>query len=131
MALVHRLGQRVGDAGAHPDHRRLVDPEPHRDRIGGLEADAADVAREPIRVLRHDLDGIGPVSLEDAHRARRAHAMAVQKDHDLAHDLLLGQALAMRSARSGPMPETSRRRWGSASVTSNTLSPNAFTSFVA
>ena len=46
MALVHRLGQRVGDAGAHPDHRRLVDAEPHRDRIGGLEADAADVARQ-------------------------------------------------------------------------------------
>ena len=46
VALVHRLGQRVGDAGAHPNHRRLVDAEPHRDRIGGLEADAADVARQ-------------------------------------------------------------------------------------
>ena len=90
VPLVHRLGQRVGDAGAHPDHRRLVDAEPHRDRIGGLEADAANVARQAVRVLRHDLDRIGAVGLEDAHRACRAHAMAVQKDHDLAHDLLLG-----------------------------------------
>ena len=90
VALVHCLAQRVGDAGAHPNRRRLVDAEPHRDRIGGLEADAADIAREPIRVLRHDLQRIGTVGLEDAHRTRRAHAMAVQKDHDLAHDLLLG-----------------------------------------
>ena len=41
------------------------------------------------------------------------------------------QALAMRSARIGPMPDTSRRRLGSASMTSNTFSPNALTSFLA
>ena len=90
MALVHRLGQRVGDPGAHPDHRRLLDAELHGDRVGGLEADAADVAREPVGVLGHDLDGIGAVGLEDADRACGADAMAVQEDHDLAHDLLLG-----------------------------------------
>jgi hypothetical protein len=27
MALVHRLGQRIGDAGAHADHGGLVDAE--------------------------------------------------------------------------------------------------------
>ena len=90
MALVHRFGQRIGDAGANPDHRRLLDAELHGDRVGGLEADAADVARQPVRVLGHDLDGIRAVGLEDAHRAGRADAMAVQEDHDLAHDLLLG-----------------------------------------
>ena len=90
MALVHRLGQRIGNSGAHADHRRLLDAEPHGDRVGGLEADAADVARQPIRVLGHDLDGIGAVGLEDAHRPCGADAMAVQEDHDLAHDLLLG-----------------------------------------
>ena len=90
MALVHGLGQRVGDPGAHPDHRGLLDAELHGDRVGGLEADAADVARQPIRVLGHDLDGVGAVGLEDAHRPRRADAVAVQEDHDLAHDLLLG-----------------------------------------
>src|SRR5207247_7552775 len=33
------------------------------------------------------------------------------------------QAAVMRPARTGPMPSTSRRRSGSASMTSNTLSP--------
>ena len=41
------------------------------------------------------------------------------------------QAAAMRPARTGPMPLTSRRRSGSASMTSNTLSPKARTSFPA
>ncbi len=51
VALVHRFGQRVADAGAGADHRRLLDAELLGDQIGALEADAADVAREPIRVL--------------------------------------------------------------------------------
>jgi hypothetical protein len=39
-------GQRVVDAGAHPDHRRLLDAEAHGDRIGGLEAtDVMAIAR--------------------------------------------------------------------------------------
>ena len=90
MALVHRLGQRVGYPGAHPDHRGLLDAELHRDRVGGLEADAADVARQPIGVLGHDLDGVGAVGLEDPHRPGGADAVAVQEDHDLPDDLLLG-----------------------------------------
>ena len=51
MALVHGLGQGVGDPGPGADHRRLLDAEPHRDLVGGLEADAADVAGEPVGVL--------------------------------------------------------------------------------
>src|SRR5256886_5702928 len=51
MAFVHRFGQRVGNARTHPDHRRLFDAQLHRKGVGGLEADAADVAREPVRVL--------------------------------------------------------------------------------
>ena len=41
------------------------------------------------------------------------------------------QAPVIRSSRTGPMPSTSRRRSGSASMTSNTRSPNARTSFFA
>ena len=41
------------------------------------------------------------------------------------------QASTIRLARTGPMPSTSRRRSGSASITSNTFSPNARTSFFA
>ena len=69
MALVHGLGQSVADPGSGADHRRLLDPEPHRDLIGTLEADAPDVAGEAVGVLRDDLDGIGAVGLEDPHRA--------------------------------------------------------------
>ena len=110
MALVHRLGQRVGNPGAHPDHRRLLDAELHGDGVGGLEADAADVARQPVGVLGHDLDGIGAVGLEDADRACGAHAMAVQEDHDLPHDLLLGpgagDALGAHRADAGHLAQT-------------------------
>jgi hypothetical protein len=55
----------------------------------------------------------------------------VQEDHDLPHDLLLGPGVVMRWARTGPMPVTSRSRSGSASITSNTVSPKARTSFCA
>ena len=89
MPLVHSLGQRIRDACAHPDRRRLLDAELHRDRVGRPEADAADVADEPVRVLRHDLDRVGAVGLEYAHRTRRAHAVPVEEHHDLAHHLLL------------------------------------------
>ena len=90
MTVVHRFGQRVGDTGTNTDHRRLFDAELHGDRVGGLESDAPDVSREPIGILGHDLDGVGAVSLVDPHGASGADRMAVQEDHDLANDLLLG-----------------------------------------
>ena len=90
MTLVHGLGQGKGDAGPHPDHGGLLDAELHGDGIGGLEADAADVARQPVGVLRHHLNGIGAVGLVDPHRPRRADPVLMQEHHDLADDLLLG-----------------------------------------
>jgi hypothetical protein len=79
MPLIRGLGERVGDAGAHADQRGLLDAELGRDQIGGAEADAADVARQAIGVLRDQLDGVGTVGLVDAHRLRGANAVAVQK----------------------------------------------------
>ncbi len=55
MPVIHRLGQRMGDAGAHPDRCGLVDAEPHRDPVGADKADAADVAGEAVRVFRDQL----------------------------------------------------------------------------
>ena len=57
--------------------------------VGGLEADPTHVAGEAIRVLRENPDRIRAVGLEDAHRARRAHAKGMEEDHDLADDLLI------------------------------------------
>ena len=42
------------------------------DRVGGLEADAADITRQPIRIFRHDLDGIRAVSLVNTDRPSRS-----------------------------------------------------------
>ena len=89
MAFVHGLGQRIGNPRANPDRRGLLDAELHRNGVGGLEPDAADVARQPIWVLGHDLDGVGAVGLEDPHRPRRADTVAVQEHHDFPHRLLL------------------------------------------
>ena len=84
MALIHRLGQRVADAGPDPDQRRLLDPELGRDLIGGAEADAADVAGQAVGVLADHLHGVGAVGLVDPHRPRGADAIGVQEQHDLA-----------------------------------------------
>ena len=68
----------------------FLDAELHRDGVGRLETNAADIARQPVGVLRHDLDGVGAIGLEDPYRPRRADAVAVQEDHDFPHGLLFG-----------------------------------------
>src|SRR5260370_411666 len=88
MALVHCFGQCVGNPRSNPDHRRLFDAELYRNGVGGLETDAADVTRKPVRVLGHDLDGVGAIRLKDPHRSRGADTVAVQKDYDFSHSLL-------------------------------------------
>ena len=90
MSLIHGLGQCIGDASADPHHGCLLDAELHRDGIGGLETDATDITRQPIRVLRHDLDSVAAIGLENSHRPCRADTVAVQEDHDLPHRLLFG-----------------------------------------
>jgi hypothetical protein len=74
---------------------------------------------------------VGTIGLENPHRPRRADTVAVQEHHDFPHRLLLCQAARMLAARTGPMPSTSRSRSGVASMTSNTFSPKARTSFFA
>jgi hypothetical protein len=77
MPVIHRLGEGVRDAGAHPHHRGLVDAEPHRDLVGALEADAADVAGEAVWVFRDQPHRVGAIDLVDAHRPRRPDAVIV------------------------------------------------------
>src|SRR5262249_57367463 len=71
-------------------------------RRGGFEPNAPNSAREPVRVLGHDRDRIGAISLEDPHRSRRADTMAVQKDHDFTHDLLFGPSRENASRANRP-----------------------------
>jgi len=51
--------------------------------VGRAEANAADFAGEAVRVLRDQLNSVGAVGLINARRSRRAHAVAVQEQHDL------------------------------------------------
>ena len=90
MAVIQRFGERIRNPGSDPDHGGFLDAKPGRDCVRRFEADAPDVLRQPVRVFRHELHGIVAVGLVDAHRARCADAMRMQKDHDLADDFLLG-----------------------------------------
>src|SRR6516225_1852303 len=112
MPFVHRLSERVGDTGTYADQRGRLDAELGPDLIGGAETDAADVAGQAIGVLRDELDGIAAVGFVDAHGARGADAVAVQEQHDLADDLLLGPAAddALRPLGADPchLPQTAR-----------------------
>ena len=92
MAVIRRLLQGERDAGAQPLRGLLGQAELHGDGVGGAEADAADVAGEPIGILGHHLDGVVAIGLEDPDRARRPDAMGMQKHHDVAHGLLFGPA---------------------------------------
>src|SRR5262249_56202597 len=81
MALIHPFAQRIGNPRTNPDHRRLFDAELLGDRVSGLETNATNIAREPVRVLGHDLDGVRAIGLEDPHRSRGADAVALPTDH--------------------------------------------------
>jgi hypothetical protein len=54
-------------------HQERCSAELHDDGVGGLEADAPDVAGQPIGVLAHNLDSIGTIGLENPYRSRRAY----------------------------------------------------------
>ena len=92
MALIHRLGQRVADAGTDPDQRRLLDPDLGRDLIRGAEPDPADVPGQTVGILADHPHGIAAIGLVDPHRPRGADAVGVQEQHDLPDDLLLRPA---------------------------------------
>jgi hypothetical protein len=90
VSLIHSFGQRVGNPRADPHNCGLLKAELHGDGVGRLEADAADISRQTIGVLGHDLDGVSSIGLENPHRPRSADPMAVQEDHDFANRLLFG-----------------------------------------
>src|SRR5215469_5003113 len=67
---------------------------------------------QAVWVFRDQPDGIGAVSLVDAHRARRANRVAVQEQHYLADHLLFGPAgddpLRALGANAGHLPQPTR-----------------------
>jgi hypothetical protein len=92
MPFAGGLGQGEGDAGPDPDHGRGLDAELLGHEIGGAEADAADVTRQPVGVVGDHLHRIAAIGLVDPHRPRGADPVGMQEQHDLADRLLLGPA---------------------------------------
>ena len=92
IAIGDRLHQRIGNPGPSAQHRILRDAELFRQLIRGPEADAAYIVGEAIGIFLHQGNGVGAIGLVDAHRPRRADAMALQEHHDFADRLLIGPA---------------------------------------
>ena len=113
MTLVHGLGEGIGNPSADANHRRLLDAELHCNGVGGLEADAADVARQAIGVLGHDLDGVAAVGLEDPDSACSAHAVIATSGDRPSPDPRLSTAWqGLSECRSPTFYQThSPRRW--------------------
>src|ERR1700682_4809070 len=89
MAISNGLHECVRDASASTEHGLLRNTEPLCQLVCGLEPDPADVACKAIGIFLHEWDRVGAVCLEYADRPRRADAMALQEDHDLAYRLLV------------------------------------------
>src|SRR5262249_1754424 len=110
--LLAELLQDVAQRGAGAQRRAAVDAQALGELVGGVEAEAPDLARQPVRVLADALDRLLAVSLVDADRAGRADAVRLQEHHDGAHRLLLAPALAdaLDAARADPLDLLQERR---------------------
>jgi hypothetical protein len=88
VPVVGRLGQGVGQARLDPLRAVAGDPHAHGDRVGGLEADAPHVGREPVRLGAHHVHRLVAVLLVDPDGQRRGDPHALQEDHHLLDRLL-------------------------------------------
>ena len=84
-----RLAEGVQHPGAGALGRVGGDAEVAGDAVGGLEADAVDVARQAVGVGAHPGDRLGAVELVDLDRVGGAHPVALEEDHHLLDPPLL------------------------------------------
>jgi hypothetical protein len=95
----------VADRGPGPQGRVLGQPEPRGQLVGGLEPDAPDVRRQPVRVALHQVDRRVAVLLVDAHRPGRPDPVRLQEHHDRPDALLFLPRLAdpLQPLRADPL----------------------------
>ena len=81
--------QRVDEAGVEAGRGVVGEAEVDGEAVGGLEADAVDLAGELIRLGLDDFLSGGVPFLDDAHALRGGDAVGLEKDVHLAQRLLL------------------------------------------
>ncbi len=101
MALVPRRAEGVQRARLEARGRVRRDADRLGDLVGRLEADAPDLARQPVGLLAHHPPAVIPEALVDAHGEGRGHAVALERRHHLADVALLlpGSGDAARAHR--------------------------------
>src|SRR5262249_54223868 len=72
-----------------PDHRVPGNPQPLRQRIRRLEANAMDIEGQAIGILPHVCNGLIAVGLVNPDSTRGPNAVRMQEDHDLSDHFLL------------------------------------------
>ena len=93
VTLAGQFLQRVEDGGSRPERAVAVDPQLGRKFVGGLEADAANVVGQLVRVGLDLGDGLLAVGSVDADGPPRGDAVLGQEEHQLADLFLLLPAL--------------------------------------
>ena len=84
------LGQHVLQPAPGPQDGIMTESEFCADRVRRFKADARDIPRQQVRIGPYAHDGFLPVELKDPERTTRADPVAVQENHNVPHDPLLG-----------------------------------------
>ena len=90
VPVARRFGKHMLQPAARAQNRVVTESQFFPHRIGRLETDPGDIARQQIRIGPNARDRLFAVEFVDAQRAARADAVAVQENHDVAHHPLFG-----------------------------------------
>ena len=88
VAIFGKFLEDMPDASLRTNDGIPGNPESLGQRIGGLEANAMDIERQPIRILLDADNRLIPIGLINPDSTCGANPMRVQEDHDLPDDFL-------------------------------------------
>jgi len=89
VSLLRRLPQHMAQGGHGAVERVGGNAQLGRDLVGGLEADAAYIARQPVGRLAHHPHRLVAVLAVDAQAEGRGHVVRREEEHHLLNGLLL------------------------------------------
>ena len=105
MPLSSRFLKNMAQSGIGPKQGVVRDADLLRNLVGGFETNAGNVFRQAIRIASNLLNRVLAVGLVNPNRPARAYTIGVQKNHDVANDLLLRPCVfdAASSHRTNPL----------------------------